>query len=90
MKQLLTRSATFCLLLLATACSKTEDATPVVDNSNDNLAMGNPSGAVASSTSPTNYLRCSRSTWSATTGTRASGNKKYSVAVLQNGVYNNA
>jgi endonuclease G len=56
MKHLLTRSATFCLLLLATACSKTEDATPVVDNSNDNLAMGNPSGAVASSTSPTNYL----------------------------------
>jgi endonuclease G len=55
MKHLLTRSATF-FLLLATACSKTEDATPVVDNSNDNLAMGNPSGAVASSTSPTNYL----------------------------------
>jgi endonuclease G len=56
MKHLLTRSATFFLLLLATPCSKTEDATPVVDNSNDNLAMGNPSGAVASSTSPTNYL----------------------------------
>jgi endonuclease G len=56
MQHLLTRSATFFLLLLATACSKTEDATPLVDNSNDNLAMGNPSGAVASTTSPTNYL----------------------------------
>jgi endonuclease G len=44
------------LLLLATACSKTEDATPAVDNSNDNLALGNPSGAVASTASPTNYL----------------------------------
>jgi endonuclease G len=44
------------LLPLATACSKTEDAIPAVDNSNDNLAMGNPSGAVASTASPTNYL----------------------------------
>jgi endonuclease G len=56
MKHLLTRSAIFFLLLLATACSKKEDVTPVVDNSNDNLTMGNPSGAVASSASPTNYL----------------------------------
>jgi endonuclease G len=44
------------LLLLATACSKPEDATPAVDNSNDNLALGNPSGAVASTALPTNYL----------------------------------
>jgi endonuclease G len=56
MKYLLTRSATlFFLVLLATACSKTEDATPTVDT-NDNLAMGNPSGAIASTASPTNYL----------------------------------
>lgn len=44
------------LLLLATACSKTEDATPAVDTSNGNLALGNPSGAVTSTASPTNYL----------------------------------
>jgi endonuclease G len=51
-----TRSATLLLLaLLATACAKNDDATPAVD-SNDNLAMGNPSGAVVSTTSPTNYL----------------------------------
>jgi endonuclease G len=57
MKHLLTRSSVFFfLLLLATACSKTEDATPAVDNSNNNVAMGNPSGAVASTASPTNYL----------------------------------
>jgi endonuclease G len=51
MKYLLTRSATLFLVLLATACSKTEDATPAADT-NDNLAMGNPSGAIASTASP--------------------------------------
>jgi endonuclease G len=56
MKYLLTRSsALFFLLLLATACSKTDDATPAVDT-NDNLAMGNPSGATSDLASPTNYL----------------------------------
>jgi hypothetical protein len=53
---LLRPTALAALVLLATACSKTEDATPAVDNSNDNMLMGNPSGAVASTTSPTNYL----------------------------------
>jgi len=43
-------------MLLAVACAKTEDATPAVDNSNDNMLMGNPSGAVTSTSSPTNYL----------------------------------
>lgn len=57
MKHLLLRPAALAaLILLATACSKTEDAKPAVDNSNDNMLMGNPSGAVASTTSPTNYL----------------------------------
>lgn len=57
MNFLLPRAAALgALLLLATACSKTEDATPAVDNSNDNLALGNPSGAVTSTASPTNYL----------------------------------
>jgi endonuclease G len=56
MKHLLTRSyALFGLLLLA-ACSKTDEVTPTVDDRNDNLALGNPSGAVASTSSPTNYL----------------------------------
>ena len=51
------RATAFALLvLLATACSKTEDASPVVDTSNDNLLLGNPSGAVANPSSPTNYL----------------------------------
>lgn len=44
------------LVLLATACAKTEDASPTVDTSNDNMLLGNPSGAVASPSSPTNYL----------------------------------
>jgi endonuclease G len=44
------------LVLLATACSKNEDATPAVDTSNDNMLLGNPSGAVSSTSSPTNYL----------------------------------
>lgn len=55
MKYLLPRTAALAaLVLLATACSKTEDATPT--DANDNLALGNPSGAVASTSSPTNYL----------------------------------
>ena len=44
------------LVLLATACSKTNAATPAIDNSNDNLALGNISGAGASTVSPTNSL----------------------------------
>lgn len=57
MKYLLPRAAAFTVLvLLATACSKTQDATPAVDTSNDNMLLGNPSGAVASTSSPTNYL----------------------------------
>jgi endonuclease G len=53
---LLRPTALAALVLLATACSKTEDATPAADNSNDNMLMGNPSGAVTSTSSPTNYL----------------------------------
>jgi endonuclease G len=57
MKNRLPRTAALAVLvLLATACSKTEDATPAVDTSNDNLLMGNPSGAVSDPASPTNYL----------------------------------
>ncbi|TDN39265.1 DNA/RNA non-specific endonuclease [Hymenobacter sp. UV11] len=52
---LLRRAALATLVLLVTACSKTEDATPTVDT-NDNMALGNPSGAVNSTSSPTNYL----------------------------------
>ena len=56
MTLLSTRFASLLLLtLLATACSKTEDAIPAADT-NDNLALGNPSGAVTSTSSPTNYL----------------------------------
>jgi len=45
------------LLLLATACAKTEEATPAATAGRDNnLALGNPSGAVTSTSSPTNYL----------------------------------
>lgn len=57
MKNLLSRTtALAALVLLAVACSKTEDAAPAVDTSNDNMLMGNPSGAVTSTSSPTNYL----------------------------------
>lgn len=43
--------------LLAVSCAKTDDATPTtVAGRDDNLALGNPSGAVASTLSPTNYL----------------------------------
>jgi endonuclease G len=41
------------LMLLVAACSK-DDVVPA--DAVDNLALGNPSGAVASTTSPTNYL----------------------------------
>jgi endonuclease G len=41
------------LVLLVAACSK-DDVAPA--DAVDHLALGNPSGAVASSTSPTNYL----------------------------------
>ena len=55
MKYLLTRAGAWAaLVLLATACAKTNDATPA--GTRDNLALGNPSGAVASTSSPTNYL----------------------------------
>ncbi len=57
MKNLILRPAALAaLVLLAVACSKTEDAAPAVDTSNDNMGMGNPSGAVTSTSSPTNYL----------------------------------
>jgi endonuclease G len=58
MTPLLTRSATLLLLaLLATACTKTDPITPAATPSrDDNLALGNPSGAVASASYPTNYL----------------------------------
>jgi endonuclease G len=57
MKYLLTHlSALGLLALLATACSKNEDAKPAVDTSNDNMLLGNPSGAVSDPKSPTNYL----------------------------------
>ncbi|MGI4865989.1 MAG: DNA/RNA non-specific endonuclease [Janthinobacterium lividum] len=57
MKHLLLRPAALAaLVLLATACSKTEDATPATNTSNDNMLMGNPSGAVSNTSSPTNYL----------------------------------
>jgi len=58
MTTLLTRGSAFAaLLLLATACAKTDDvAPPAAPDRDDNLALGNPSGAVASTSSPTNYL----------------------------------
>jgi len=58
MRYYLPRAVTLgALLLLATACSKTDSPAPVaIDTSNDNLLMGNPSGAVSSTSSPTNYL----------------------------------
>jgi endonuclease G len=46
-------SAWAALVLLAAACSK-DDVAPA--DVADHLALGNPSGAVASTTSPTNYL----------------------------------
>jgi endonuclease G len=57
MKTLLPRFTAFAVLvLLATACSKKEDATPTVNTSNNNMLLGNPSGAVSDPGSPTNYL----------------------------------
>ena len=57
MKNLLPRTTAFAVLvLLVTSCSKNEDATPAIDTSNDNLLLGNPSGAVPDPASPTNYL----------------------------------
>jgi endonuclease G len=58
MTTLFTRGSAFAaLLLLATACAKTDDVAPAsAPGRDDNLALGNPSGAVASTSSPTNYL----------------------------------
>jgi len=56
MRYQLPRAANLGVLLLSTACSKTDSPTPTADTSNDSLAMGNPGGAVASTASPTNYL----------------------------------
>jgi endonuclease G len=57
MRNLLPRTTVLAVLvLLATACSKKKDATPAVNTSNDNMLLGNPSGAVVSTASPTNYL----------------------------------
>lgn len=48
------------LLLLAVSCAKTPAVSPTAPAApagrEDNLALGNPSGAVASPSSPTNYL----------------------------------
>jgi endonuclease G len=53
----LTRFTSIGLLLLAVACTKTEDAAPAATaGRDDNLALGNPSGAVTGTSSPTNYL----------------------------------
>ncbi len=55
MKYSLPRLGTFVLLaLLAVACGKNDEVRPA--DTNDNLALGNPSGAVTSTSSPTNYL----------------------------------
>jgi endonuclease G len=52
------RTSTLALVaLVAVSCAKTDDATPTATTGrDDNLALGNPSGAVASTSSPTNYL----------------------------------
>ena len=45
------------LALVAAACAKTDSVAPAAAlSADDNLAMGNPSGAVASTSSPANYL----------------------------------
>ena len=50
-------SALALLALLAVSCAKTDNVTPTaVAGRDDNLALGNPSGAVASASSATNYL----------------------------------
>ncbi len=58
MNYLLTRTGALApLTLLAVSCAKTDDLTPTATaGRDDNLALGNPSGAVASTSSPTNYL----------------------------------
>ncbi|MGI4738671.1 MAG: DNA/RNA non-specific endonuclease [Janthinobacterium lividum] len=58
MNHLCTRAASFALLLLlAASCAKTDAPIPTAASGrDDNLALGNPSGAVASEASPTNYL----------------------------------
>ena len=52
------RTSTLALLaFIVASCAKTDDATPTATaGRDDNLALGNPSGAVASPSSPTNYL----------------------------------
>ncbi|WP_317164907.1 DNA/RNA non-specific endonuclease [Hymenobacter ginkgonis] len=59
MKYFVARCGSLALLaLLAVSCAKT-DPTPTAPTGptrDDNLALGNPSGAVASTSSPTNYL----------------------------------
>lgn len=45
------------LALVAVACAKTDTVVPTsAPPADDNLTLGNPSGAVASTSSPTNYL----------------------------------
>jgi endonuclease G len=56
MNHLLSRASVVLLLLLATACAKTDTAPTPTPTADENLALGNPSGAVASTSSPTNYL----------------------------------
>ena len=58
MKHLLTRIGTLALLAaLAVSCTDTTTVVPsAMATRDDNLALGNPSGAVASTGSPTNYL----------------------------------
>jgi len=52
------RAASFAfLLLLAVSCARTDEPTPTATaGRDDNLALGNPSGATASTATPTNYL----------------------------------
>jgi endonuclease G len=45
-----------CLLLLVTAWAKTDEVAPATTSRDNNLALGNPSGATASTSAPTNYL----------------------------------
>lgn len=61
MKHLFTRLGAWALLgLLATACTKTDEVAPASTTStasrDNNLALGNPSGATTSTSAPTNYL----------------------------------
>jgi len=58
MTTIFTRTCAFAaLFLLAAACAKTDDVAPAsAPGRDDNLALGNPSGAVTSTSSPNNYL----------------------------------